>query len=324
MAHTSLVPIDSNLIDLLFDDFSTSWPPESPLLEESVARVGLVQPPLVVRRDGRTVVACGIRRVRAAARVGLDRIDCRLIEEGEISGAALFLLNLEDNLALRDPGLLERARAVRLAAAMTPADREELTVRFGKRLGLPRTTREKDRLLALDALPEPVKEFIHTRRFPPRLAFQLAELGAGDALSLVVLARKYGLSTGATGECALLLREIMIRDGRTLDDVAHQAAAGIDPDQAAGARARDRFLEQVREIRFPVWKSREREVKACLDRINGDDGVSVSAPPYLEGDRFRAELVFSSCSELSERARALLRFAESREAAAAVELVRGS
>jgi len=324
MAEPSFTTIDPEQIDTRFGGYSISWPPESPLLEESVARVGLIHPPLLERRMGKHVVVCGLRRVKAAIRAGLKRIDCRIVEEGEISGKELFLLNLEDNLSVRDPSLLERARAVRLIARMQPDEREFIVARAGKRLSLPRNAREKERLLALDAMPEPVKEFIHNRRLPARLALDIADLGAGDAACLVALATRFGLSAGATGECTVLLREIMLRDGKTFEQVSTEAAEVIDPDDAKGVQARDRFLERVRELRFPAWKGMEREVLACLDVINGIDGIQVSPPPCLEGDSYRIQLVFGSCGELSERAQALLRFAESRAAQRALELLSGS
>jgi len=308
-------------IDTAFDAFSPSWPGESRALEESIARVGVIQTPLLAERGGRLVAVCGLRRVRAARRLSLDALECRICRDPSASDAVLLAMNLEDNLAVRELRLLEKARFVKLTAGLDESARKDLRKRFGPLLGLSEGGSETERLLALDALPQDVKSFIDSKAMPARLAFPIADLGGRAAAFLAALAAKHRLTAAQAAEFAELGREVAQREQRGFDSVARELDDGLDPDRAPRRGWRETLMERLRVLRYPAWKEKDGAMRKCLDAVNGTPGVTVRPPPFFEGDALRAEIVFHSPAELSDLARALALFAASGSARRAFELL---
>jgi hypothetical protein len=312
--QANLREIPLGAIDASFDTFSTSWPGESQRLAGSVARAGVIQPPLLVERDGRLVAACGLRRVRAAAQAGLPALQA-LVSAGNVpADDELLELNAEDNLSERDFNLLEKARFVTLACKLEHGARGRLMHRFGPAIGVAAGSRDIENLRALYALPGPVKEFIHFRKLPARTAFHLAAMGGDDAGILVSTAKGCALTVSQTGELAELAREIMQRDNVECGELCSLLHAGEET-------AREDLMERLRTLRFPRWRDREAAMKKCLDSVNGVKGVTVRHPPFFEGRDLRAEIVFRTPRELAERVRALGRFAEGPASAEACRLL---
>lgn len=318
---SSSQPVDLAEIDRSFDSFSCSWPLESARLEESIARFGLIHPPVVTHRGGRVVTVCGIRRVRAAVKLSLSPISCTIVESGEYSDAELLAMNLEDNLSVRPMGLFEKARLVSLLETLHREARKEIMEQLGPSLGLRGDEYEVSHLLSLHALPGEVKAFIDRKNMAPRQAFRLARLDAVDAGRLVALAETFGLTAAQAGELAELAREIMSRDRTTFDDLAFDLTKDLESDLTSCRQPRGAFMKRLRRMRFPKWQAKEQAMKSCLDKVNGTPGITVYAPPSFESDTFSARVVFRSCDELADRARALESFAGSEAARKAFGLL---
>ncbi len=313
--------VDLAEIDRAFDSFSCSWPLESARLEDSIAKAGLINPPVLTQRGGRFVTVCGIRRVRAAVKLSLSPIVCTIVESDERSDADLLAMNLEDNLSVRSMGLFEKARLVSLLETLDKKSRAEIMERFSSPLGLRGDEYEISRLLSLHALRDETKAFIDYKKMAPRQAFRVARLDPADAGRLVAFAETHGLTAAQTGEFAELAREIMLRDGTPFDAVEQDLAEDLASSSPSHRQLRDAFMKRLRLMRFPRWQAKEREMKSCLDKINGTPGISVHAPASFENDIFSARLVFRSCEELADRARALDSFAGSEAARKAFGLL---
>jgi|GEM_PF-5626354 len=308
-------------IDCAFDSYSCSWPPESVPLEKSITEIGLINPPVLTVREGRLVTLCGIRRVRAAAKRSLSGIVCTIVESAAHSDADLLALNLEDNLSVRSPGLFEKARLVSLLERFDAASRRDFVERFGSRLGFRGDAYEVSRLLSLHALSDETKAFIDLKKMAPRQAYRVARLGRADAGRLAILAETHGLTAAQTGEFAELAREVMARDSMTFDGILGRLTKDLDSASQSHRQPREALMKGLRLMRFPLWGAKEREMKSCLDKINGSPGITVHAPPSFENDIFNARLVFRSCEELRDRARALEAFAGSEAAQKAFGLL---
>ncbi|MFT4570948.1 MAG: ParB family chromosome partitioning protein [Hyphomicrobiaceae bacterium] len=121
-------------------------------LAASIRQQGIIQPLVVAKSAAGYELIAGERRLRAAARAGLDRVPVVVREatgEGEILELALV-----ENLQREDLGPLERARAYDRLVARHGLTQEQIAVRIGKsRTAVANTMR-------LLALPQPVLDGI--------------------------------------------------------------------------------------------------------------------------------------------------------------------
>jgi len=319
--NASFQSVALETVDESFDGFSISWPDRSPRLERSIRAVGLLQPPLVIERQGRYIAVCGLRRIRTLKRLGAVEAACRLLRDAALGDEELLVLNAEDNHTTREVSLFEKARLVGHINRLSPEGGERVWRRLASSVLAETGRTERERLLRLDALPEVVKAFAAGRRLPPRHALQLSLFSSRDAVALVELAEEYSLTAAQTGELAESLREIIARDQCGFEAAVAKIEKGLVEGELPAQRVRERLMERLRGLRFPRWQAARTTVDDCLNRINGTPGVTVRPPPNFEGGVFRAEVNFRSPEELVQRARALERFAASDAARTAFELL---
>ncbi|MFP6626997.1 MAG: ParB/RepB/Spo0J family partition protein [Deltaproteobacteria bacterium] len=127
---------------------------EGPLeeLANSIREQGLIQPIVVTERPGGYELVAGERRLRAAARAGLERIP--VVIKNHLSERDLLELALVENLQREDLTPLEEGRAFQRLIVEHGLTQEQVAKRVGKsRAAVANTVR-------LLALPEPVREAI--------------------------------------------------------------------------------------------------------------------------------------------------------------------
>ena len=117
-------------------------------LAASIREKGVLQPLVVTAKGGAYELIAGERRLRAAARAGLERVP--VIVKREIEAGEWVELALIENIQREDLTPLEQARAYRRLADDHGLKQEEIA----KRLGKGRTTIANS--LRLLGLPEPV------------------------------------------------------------------------------------------------------------------------------------------------------------------------
>ena len=115
-------------------------------LTASIKEVGVVEPIVVVRRDGHFEAVAGSRRLAAAKKAGLKQIPARVMDLDEAKAAAIALI---ENLQRKDLNPLEEANGYAKYIALTGCQQKELAAKVGK---APSTIANALRLL--DAAPQ--------------------------------------------------------------------------------------------------------------------------------------------------------------------------
>lgn len=134
-------------------------------LEDSIRVHGIIQPLILVARDGGYQIVAGERRYRAAKKIGLKALPAIL---KKLDGKMMREISLIENLQREDLNAMEEAEALKELMTLYNMTQEELANRIGKsRSGVANTLR----LLSLD---DEVKTLIRQNR-----------LSAGHARALV-------------------------------------------------------------------------------------------------------------------------------------------
>ncbi|HYB98345.1 MAG TPA: ParB/RepB/Spo0J family partition protein [Candidatus Limnocylindrales bacterium] len=119
-------------------------------LAASIRENGILQPLVVVARGGSYELIAGERRLRAAARAGLEKVPVVLREAS--SDSEHLELALVENIQREDLGALERARAYERLLETHGHTQDDIARRIGKSRSAIANT------LRLLALPQPVLE----------------------------------------------------------------------------------------------------------------------------------------------------------------------
>ncbi len=157
-------------IDLHDQRFRFSYYFDLGSLFVSVQKIGLVYPPLVVKREGpKYVLVSGWKRIHACLKLSLKHLPVLILNEDDDSRA--FLISFYENMTTRKFDLLEKAEILRLLIGFIKD--EKIIIRsFLPHLEIPSTHSHLDAYLEIARLHPRWKEMI----FKKKMAFSSVEL----------------------------------------------------------------------------------------------------------------------------------------------------
>lgn len=234
-------------------------------LAASIREKGILQPLVVVLRSGAYELIAGERRLRAAARAGLDKVPV-IVRDAE-SDSEMLELALVENIQREDLGPLERARAYERLLDAYDHTHEDIARKIGKSRATVANT------LRLLALPGPVLD-----------ALEQGLLTEGHARSLLSLSTA---SRQIEGMRAIVRRGLSVRDAeRLVKDWLNDGAAAkpgetkakprtgsaleLSLTRALGTKVRIRGGETRGRIEVEFY-SRE-ELMRLIDLVTGGTG----------------------------------------------------
>lgn len=276
-------------------------------LQESLAEVGLLSPPRVrLLESGRWQVITGWRRLKAAVRLGWEKVPA-LVLSPKTPEAHLLLVYLHDNAFSRAFNPLEQ---VLLANRLQDHwDRETLVVKVLPLMGLPPASVYLDRLLAATALEPPWQALVAWERLALTAAARLAAWKPADRAAALPFLADLPLSQSKQEEFLSAVEILARREGVTPADILGEGElqqvfqdTGLNPQERAGA-VRLRLNERV----SPRFSEAKKTFHAGLDRLGlrHHPRLRLKAPPAFEGPDFELSLKFKDSRELRQLLREL-------------------
>lgn len=260
----------------------------------SIAKIGLIHPPVITYREGDALIVTGWKRILACQSLGLSSIPC-LVFEGE-DDLETFRLGLEDNLSFRPFTLLEKAhtlhRLVQWGVPLTTIVKEHLPL-----LKIPQTPNHLEVYLRIAALDPETKKVVHSKNIGYPIAQLLTEYGEEDRRLLV----PFLLLLGQNKQKELLqnLLEISRRDQipvhniLTSGDVQRTAAN----QNLSTVQKAEKIRDLIRRRRYPTLSSWEDSFKARKKDLDWPDDIKIEPSPFFEGEEFTAQFTFKDLEE---------------------------
>jgi ParB family chromosome partitioning protein len=269
-------------------------------IQISIARVGLVQPPVLQPLPAGYRVVCGFRRLSALRELSRQRVTAVVLPD---SAAAFDCARraIADNALQRNLNLIEQSRALKLLADHLPDGHG--FEREAAALGLPSNPDLIDKLRQLGRLDGSIQNGVLRGRISLGMALELGACPAPSAARLVELFETLRLGLNRQREVLLLLREVAARENRSLEamlaDAVMQPLLGTETEGAPAAAGR--LLDWLRRRRFPEITRKTGELEKKIAALDFDPGIRLSAPPDLESPLWRLTFSFQTATELQRR-----------------------
>ena len=123
----------------------------------SISAIGLLQPPVLIRRGPSHTVVCGFRRIAACAALNLSRIPSRILSP-ECSPIECSRIAIADNTHQRSLNVIEQSRAYALIQRFESDSTAWLQI--ARATGLPESQAAMDRIVPVCAMPKRLQENI--------------------------------------------------------------------------------------------------------------------------------------------------------------------
>ena len=122
MIHTETKSVPLETIDFSDHTYrisSLAEPAWIDALADSINRLGLLQPPLILEKESHRLIVSGFRRIAACRRLGREQVLCRMLKP-ETPLRTIAQLAVAENAWQQPLNLMEKARAFALLGKFYP------------------------------------------------------------------------------------------------------------------------------------------------------------------------------------------------------------
>jgi len=269
------------------------------VLCESVAKAGVLNPPLVSRNEkGGWDVVSGYRRILALKALAQSRVFCRDVSSAMPSAAERLLAGFYENVATRKFNDIEKAMI--LERLQKFFSNEEICASFMPLLSLPCHEGTLKFYLRLLNLEENIRQAVAKETISLRTLKALFEFDHASQRLLLQDILRLRLNLNQQTKFLDFVRDIALREHRSIREVLSERRfvevmenpLTNDPQKANAA------LELLRLRRYPRLSQAQRAVQSKISAIALPPGVTLYHDPFLEAPKYRLEICFSNGEDL--------------------------
>jgi ParB/RepB/Spo0J family partition protein len=294
------------------DTFRITTRTENDELQASIRHVGLLNPPLVIRKNSSLNIVSGFRRIAACRELGYEEIIVRVLEPSPSSLECLRIA-ISDNAHQRPLNLIETSRALHKLSSFS--NNTKSLCAWASSLGLPENPSIVRKLKELCLLPRAVQSAILEDAISLSMAVELGSLEPDIAIAYVRLFNQLKLGLNKQKEIVTLSREIAQRDGitihRVLGDTRLQTILNSEDLDRAWKGKKIRSI--LRQKRFPRIVAAENAFEMCRKSLKLPNAIKLVPPKEFEGTNYSLVLTFTNPAELKALKKRILEIIENSE-----------
>ncbi len=288
-----------------FDDtsYSLSSQPEFSVpkdLSKSIARVGLLHPPILKETShGMYIIACGRKRLLCAKEnLNLDRCGCHIIPlDVDLIETWTIIIN---EMQLGTP-LTAVEKAVFFTKTAPIIDIEKAAKLFLPLMGLKPQVYQIKKLIKLAELEEPIRSAITSGSLDQKAAYELIPLSFRDRFALFDIINNFHLSVGNQRKIIAICKELEKRNRKailailsdiTINEIINSSANV--PQKAAS------IMKHLTEQLSPQLTTAEKDFKTFIRTLQLPNNATLSHSPAFENDSITLQYNFTSKNQFIE------------------------
>lgn len=284
-------------INLADDSFRITTKQDIKELAVSIGNLGLLNPPLVVKKKSSFTIVSGFRRVSACHELGWSDILTRMLSP-DLSHSRCLRIAIADNAFQRPLNLIEISRCIHKLLS-NEINVQQLTKIAGV-LGLPVNPSLIRRLSNLCLLPVPIQESILTGTISLSMANELESLDSESAVALASLFAQLKMGLNRQREIVMLVKEIAKREHISPRAVLRKASLRriIEDRNLDKAQANRHIRHVLRKWRFPEISRTQQLYEKHAKNLKLGRSIRLIPPNDFEGNVYTLTMSFSNLTEL--------------------------
>ena len=273
-------------------------------LIDSIQAVGLINFPILIRKDQGFTIISGFRRIASCGALGWTHIDGRIVDPRtpllETANMAI-----SENVFQRTLNLIEQSRVVLLLSTFYNSD--HILAKKAAHFGLPNSPSFTKKIKQICLLPEPIQSGVLSNAISFAMALELGILVKEIGVIFANLFVRLKLSLNKQREIVMHAKEISQREDISVLKVLEEGDIekilnSEDLDQREQAQRIRSYLERRR---FPTVVARKKKVEIFVKNLKLEKNTKLIPSKYFEDPTFTLKLYFKN-SEGLKRHRATL------------------
>ncbi len=264
---------------------------------DSIARIGLLHSPVLLRADSGYQIISGFRRIMAYRALERNEIEARILEP-DTDKKDCINIAIADNSMQRPLNPIEASRALVLLSSVYPENSD--LCRAASFLRLPVNPSLVLKTLRLSFLGPEIQEGVISDIISMTMALELGKLDNASAIEMIRLFGNLKLGLNKQREILTIVKEIAFRERISVEDVL----SSPEYQQILSNENWDRSKKTVqlrhclKRRRYPSITKAELEFEKNLKTLKLGSRIKLVPPRDFEGTTFSFELNFSNINEL--------------------------
>ena len=273
-------------------------------LIDSIQAVGLINFPILIRKDQGFTIISGFRRIASCGALGWTHIDGRIVDP-QTPLRETANMAISENVFQRTLNLIEQSRVVLLLSTFYNSD--HILAKKAAHFGLPNSPSFTKKIKQICLLPEPIQSGVLSNAISFAMALELGILVKEIGVIFANLFVRLKLSLNKQREIVMHAKEISQREDISVLKVLEEGDIekilnSEDLDQREQAQRIRSYLERRR---FPTVIARKKKVEIFVKNLKLEKNTKLIPSKYFEDPTFTLKLYFKN-SEGLKRHRATL------------------
>ena len=270
---------------------------EKPSLLDSIDRLGLICPIVVIENENQYKVVSGFRRIEACLQLQWKEIPCQILP-GTTPQSSCADIAVSDNLSKRPLNIIEQANCLRLIDQVSSSSEDQK--KMIQTLGLSPNDAYRTKLQKIINANENIQTGLIRGEISLPVALLLSALSDEDAQALLALFNRLPMGMNKQRELLLNLSDISSRDSIAIayllkDIVVQNILENKDMDGNIKTRL---IRTHFKKKRYPRLVELEESFRnSVLELALGRD-IQINPPPQFESSRCTMTIRFDSLAAL--------------------------
>jgi hypothetical protein len=269
-------------------------------LVDSIKDVGIINPPLIIKKKSEYGTVCGFRRIEVGRCLGWRNIEVKLLG-ADTKRLECAKLAIVDNLHQRPLNLIETSRSIHLLSDCL--DDKRNLVEFASTLGLAKNPSMIRKIEKLYYLSRPIQNCILSNTISLSIALELGMLQTDGGIAFVDLFEKLNASLNKQREIVTLVKEIALRENISILEVLQDddLCSILNHTEIDRTRKTQKIRMYLKTRRFPAITNAENVFQTRLKDLKLGSGIKLIPPQNFEGTTYTIMLNFKNLAELEAR-----------------------
>jgi ParB-like chromosome segregation protein Spo0J len=268
---------------------------ENPVLRDSIARAGLLHPPIIKENiDAAFQIVAGRKRLHIL-RDTFAVQDCTcIILPRDLDRMSAYTILFEETLLARPLTPVEKA--VFFTNILQDIDVQQAARQFLPRLGLTPNPYHIERVMALLDLEEPLLIKLHQGILSEKTALELTRISFRDRMALYETIDQLQLSVGKQQQLLLACKELSARTRTAIADILSGPEVNgiLNHPQANPPQKSTQLMAWLARQRFPRLSAAEQKFKSLTDSLELPPEAVLSHSLSFERDAITLALCFTN------------------------------
>jgi len=291
--------IDLASIDLEDNTFRITTDTRIDDLILSIKSVGLLNPPILIKKTSGFQIISGFRRISACLSLCMDEIPARIVDSDRKKLECVKFAITENSLQ-RTLNLIEQSRSFYMLSEFYKD--ENKMARAALELGLPDNPTFLKRIINLCKLPQPVQKGVLSNTISLAVALELEMFGKDKGVAFAALFNDLKLSLNKQREIITRVKEISIREDISVISLLEtgcirKIVKNKDMDRV---RKVNKIRLYLKQRRFPEISKAEEIFKNKMKELKLGSGMQLIPPKDFEGRGYMLNLYFESLEKLNK------------------------